>query len=262
MLQLRVGRHRRAIHLGDDIKRPEITFVRGRVRLDRAHHYTFVDSLEQIAGVRIVADRFDSNAKPGSRNFLAGDQLLTDFVGQVARNSEAKAAVQSINQRVHANDLAVDVAERAPRVTRINRGIGLDVIGDAVTAVSEQFAPAFSADHAIGEGVIEFKWRADGEGKLPNPHRIAVAHLNHRQVLGVDLDHRDVGLLVGADDFRRKFATIFQFNIDMLRSFDHVEISKDVSIRPHDESGAFALNRLQVTWTALLRIVVRLSLKK
>src|SRR4029453_12528774 len=119
------------------------------------------------------------------RNFLAGNQLLTDLVGQVAGNSEAEAAVQSIDQRVHANDFAVDVAERAPRVTGINRGIGLDVIRNAVTAVSEQFAPAFSADPAIGEGVIEFKWRADGEGKLPNAHRIAVAHLHHRQVLGV-----------------------------------------------------------------------------
>ena len=48
----------------------------------------------------------------------------------------------------------------------------------------------------------------------------------------------------------------------MVRPLYHVEIGKDVSIRPHNESGAFALNRLQVTWTALLRIVVRLSLKK
>src|SRR6059058_4825919 len=79
---------------------------------------------------------------------------LADFVGQVARNSEAKAAVQSINQRVHADDLAVDVAERTTGVTRINRGIGLDVIGNAVTPVGKQFAAAFTADHAIGESVI------------------------------------------------------------------------------------------------------------
>src|SRR5205814_10365252 len=166
------------------------------------------------------------------------------------------ATVQSMNQRVHADDLAVDVAERTTRVSRIYGGVGLDVIGDTVTAIGEQFAPAFSADHAVGEGVIEFEWRPDGEGKLPNAYRIAVAHLHHRQVFGVDLDHRDIGLFISADDFRREFAAIFQFNIDMLRPLDHVEISKDVSIRPHDESGAFALNRLQITRTAPRRIVV------
>ena len=209
MLQLRVGRHRRAINLGDDIERPKVTLVRRRVRFDRAHNHSFVDSLEQIARVRIVADRFNPNPEPGPRNFFPGDQLLADFVGQVARNSEAKAAVQSINQRVHADDFAVDVAERTPRVSRIYRSISLDVIGNAVTPVGEQFAAAFTAHHAVSEGVIQFKWRADGEGELPDPHRIAVGHLHDRQVFGIDLDHRDVGFLIRADDFRREFAAIF-----------------------------------------------------
>ena len=206
---MRVARHRHAVNLGDDIERPKVTFVRRGVRFDRPHNHPFVDSLEQIARVRIIADRFDPNPEPGPRNFLSRDQLLADFVGQVARNSEAKAAVQSINQRVHADNLAVDVAERTARVSRIYRSISLDVIGNAVTPVGEQFAAAFTAHHAIGEGVIQFKWRPDGEGKLPNPHRVAVAHLRHRQVFGVDFDHRDVGLLISADDFRGEFAAIF-----------------------------------------------------
>src|SRR5207244_11786776 len=111
-------------------------------------NYPFIDSLVQIGRVRIIANRFDPNPKPRPRNFLSRDQLLADFVGQVARNSEAKAAVQSINQRVHADDLAVDVAERTTRVTRINRGIGLDVIGNAITHVREQLAAAFTDNHA------------------------------------------------------------------------------------------------------------------
>ena len=72
-----------------------------------------------------------SNAEPGPRNFFPGDQLLTDFVGEVARNGEAQAAIQSINQRVHADDLAIDVAKRTARVPRINRRVGLNVIGNA-----------------------------------------------------------------------------------------------------------------------------------
>src|SRR5205814_9325280 len=138
-------------HLSWYIRWPKVAFVFRRVRFHPAHNPPFVDSLEQIARVRVVADRFDPNSEPGPRNFLPGDQLLADFVGQVARNSEAKAAVQSINQRVHADNLAVDVAERTARGSRIYRSISLDVIGNAVNPVGEQFAPDFTADHAVCE---------------------------------------------------------------------------------------------------------------
>src|SRR6476646_12073001 len=48
----------------------------------------------------------------------------------------------------------------------------------------------------------------------------------------------------------------------MVRRLYHVEIGKDVSIRPHNESGAFALNRLEITRTAPRGIIVGLSLEK
>ena len=41
-----------------------------------------------------------------------------DFVHEVARNGETEAAVQSVDQRVHADDFSVDVAERAAAVAR------------------------------------------------------------------------------------------------------------------------------------------------
>ena len=105
--------------------------------------------------------------------------MLTDFIGEVDRNGEAQPAIQSVDQRVHADDLAINVAKRAAGVTRINRRVGLNVIWDGITAVADQFATSFSAHYPVGKGVIEFEWRPNSESKLPDPNGIAVAHLHH-----------------------------------------------------------------------------------
>ena len=135
--------------------------------------------MEEIANAGVVAQRFDANTEPGSRNFLPSDQLLANVVGQIARNGKAETTIQSVDQCIHANDFAVDIAERTTGVTGIDRGVGLEVVGNVITAVAEQFAPALPADHAISEGVIEFKWGADGKSELPDAHGVAVAHLHH-----------------------------------------------------------------------------------
>src|SRR5438105_2215023 len=110
--------------------------MRRRVRFDRAHDYAFIDAFEEISNASVVAKRFDANTEPGSRNFLPSDQLLANVVGQIARNGKAEATIQSVDQRIHANDFAVNIAERTPGVTRIDRGIGLEVIGNIITAVA------------------------------------------------------------------------------------------------------------------------------
>ena len=69
----------------------------------------------------------------------------------------------------------------------------------------EKFAPAFAADHAVGERVIELEGRADREGKLSDSHRVAVGQLHDRQIFRLDLDHRDIGLFIRADDLCPKF---------------------------------------------------------
>src|SRR5204863_6733671 len=126
----------------------------------------------------VVAERFDANAEPRPRNFLPGNQLLTNVVGEIAGNGKAKAAIQSVDQRVHADNLAVNVAERTTGIAGIDRRVGLEVIGNVIAAVTEQFASAFPADDAVGERVIELEWRADGEGELAHSHGVAIAHLH------------------------------------------------------------------------------------
>ena len=187
--------------------------------------------------------------------------MLTDFIGEVDRNGKAQPAIQSIDQRVHADDLAINVAKRAARISRINRGVGLNVIGNGITAVADQFAAPLSAHHPVGEGVIESEWRPDGESKLPDPNGVAVAHLHYREIFGLDFDDSDVRLVIRSDDFRGKLAPVFQFNVYVLRTFNDVVISENISVRPDDESRTFA-NRVEKSWTTPGRIVVGLTWRK
>ncbi len=163
---------------------------------------------------------------------MAGDKLLSDFVGQIARNRETEAAVQPVDEGVHAHHLAVDIAERAAAIARVDRRIGLQVIRDRVAARREQFAPAFSADHAVGECVIELERRADGEGKLPHAHRVAVRELGHRQIRRLNLDDRDIRFFIGAHDFRLKLAAILELHIDAVGALPAHDSSYRCSRRP------------------------------
>ena len=197
----------------------------------------------------------------GRMIFCPGDQLLADFVGEIDRDGETEPAIHAIDQRVHADDTAVDIAKRAAAVAGIDRGVGLDEIGNRVTGGAEQIAPAFPADHAASEGVIELEGRADGEGEFAYAQFVAVAHLHRGQIVRVDLDHGHVGFFIGADELGLKLAPVFQLHVDAIGTLDHVIVGEDVAVRFDDESRAFVLHRLAVALTAV-RIFVGLLIEE
>ena len=106
---------------------------------------------------------------------MTGDKLHTDPFCHVTWNGEAEPAIHAIDQSVHSNHLAIDVTQRAAAVARIDRRIGLQVVGNGVAAGLEQFAAAFAADHSVSESVVELERCTDRECKLAYAHGIAVA---------------------------------------------------------------------------------------
>ena len=129
---------------------------------------------------------------------MTGDQLGADFLRHVNWDGEAQAAIEAIDQCIHADHFAVDIAKGTATVARIDRGVSLQVIGNSIAAGREELAAAFAADHPVSEGIVEFKGSADGEGKLTHAHRITIRQLHHRQIFRVNFNHGDVSFLVGA----------------------------------------------------------------
>jgi hypothetical protein len=65
---------------------------------------------------------------------VTGDQFGANFFRHVTGDREAEAAIHPVNQRVHADHFTVDITQWAAAVTRINRGVSLQIIGDGVGA--------------------------------------------------------------------------------------------------------------------------------
>ena len=196
--------HRIGIDMRDYVEWAQIAFGSRGVCFNRAHHDAFVDSFKQIAKAGSspsVSIRIPSHGRVILRPAISS---VANFFRHVTGDREAEAAIHPVNQRVHADHFAVDIAQWAAAVAGINRGVSLQIIGDGVGAGLKQFAPAFAADHTVSERVIKLEWCPYRERKLAYPHPIAVSQLDNRQIFGIDLDDRDVGLFVCADDLCRK----------------------------------------------------------
>ena len=73
---------------------------------------------------------------------------------------------------------------------------------------------------------------------------VDVADLHRRQAGGLDLDHRDVGALVGADDLRLELALVGQRDQHLVGALDHVGIGHHEAVGRQDEAGADAARLL------------------
>ena len=99
---------------------------------------------------------------------------------------------------IDADDLALEVEQRAARVALIDGGVGLDEV--LVLRDSAPEHAVLGADDAHGDGLAQAKRVADGEHVVPHAHLFRVADL-HRPQIGrwmVDLHHRHVGRGIAA----------------------------------------------------------------
>ena len=60
------------------------------------------------------------------------------------------------------------------------------------------------------------------------------------QVLGVDLDDRDVALRVAADHLGRELPAVLQGDLDLVGAVHHVVVGEDVAVLGGDDAGADA----------------------
>ena len=96
------------------------------------------------------------------------------------------------------------------------------------------------ADDAHRHGLADAERVADREHDVADADLVGVAERQRLQVGAVDLQHRQVARLVGADDLRLEGAAVGQFDADLLGAVDHVVVGEDVAVRPDDDAGAEA----------------------
>ena len=190
------------------------------------------------------------DAQRGPAHPAVLDQLVHDRASQVDRNREAVAGVEpgaAGDRGVDADDLASDAHQRTAGVAGVDRGVGLDEVLDAaVVGVGQGQAPALGADDAggDGEGQVLAQRVAHGEDPFTHPGRVAVAQRRGGEVVGVDLEHGQVGAGVGADDLGLELPPIEQAHRHLVGAVHHVVVGQDVAVTGDDEAGARRLLEL------------------
>ncbi|MCE3249353.1 MAG: hypothetical protein K0R41_3178 [Geminicoccaceae bacterium] len=132
------------------------------------------------------------------------------------------------------------VEGRAARVAAVDRGVDLQ---EVVVAAGADHAPV-GRDDAGGHGAAQAERIADRDHRIADPHlgRIGEFHIGQRLV-GVDLQHGEVGVRIRADDLRLELAAVVQRDRHLVGVGDDVVVGGDVAMVVEDEAGAGAHHR-------------------
>src|SRR5256886_8539207 len=112
-LQLLDRRRRFAIHRGDDVGGFQIRACRRAVPQDAIDDHAFPGPADKRFVFLRVAQVFDADAQPRASELAFLDQLVCDLFGQVGRDCETDTGAHAANERVDADDFAVNVHQRS-----------------------------------------------------------------------------------------------------------------------------------------------------
>ena len=156
--------------------------------------------------------------------------------------ADAHAAARArVDRGVDAFEVAVDVDQRAARIAGVDGGVGLDEVLEGVDA---QLVAPQRRDDAAGDGLADAEGVADGQHLVAHLQGVGVAQHDHGQLVELDLEHRQVGVGVGADHLAARVAAVVERDVDLVGAFHHVVVGEDVAVGADDHAAAQADLRL------------------
>ena len=199
---------RLAVERGDDVAGLEACFAAGRIRRDAGDDRA--DGLLHVEELRAVGrDVFDGDADVAVADFTVADEgghrRLGDLGGDCKTHS-GKGAGGRVEEGVDADELAASVDQRTAGVAGIDGGVGLD---------------EFTRLAAIGVRVRAVERTDD-----------AVAF---------DLDDREIGERIGADELCRIDVAVAHRDADVGGTSNYVVIGDDEAIGRDDDAAAEAV---------------------
>src|SRR5699024_9370857 len=123
---------------------------------------------------------------------------------------------------IYAHDLALEIEQRAARITGIDGDVGLD---ERYILVAVQHA-LLRGNDARGHGCIEAERRADGQHPGADFELVRVADGDGRQVFGIDLQYRYVTVFVGPDHRGNELAPVRQLDDDTSGIANHMAVGE------------------------------------
>ncbi len=186
---------------------------------------------------QVFVDFLNHDTQPATVDLATGFELVGNVHRHVDRDRERQAHEATgagEDLRVDTHHFARHVEQRTTRVTRIDRNVRLD---ERHIRVIWQ-AAALGADNAFGHGVIEAERRADRQHPLADFQLVGVTQLDGGKVLAIDLQHRNVGTWIGADQLGFHLAAIRKTHENFVGAINDVVVGQDETISGDDEARA------------------------
>ena len=184
-----------------------------------------------------------ADADPAASEDSVADQSLGDELSGGRRDREADALGGKDDGSIHADHCSGRVHQRAAGIARIERSIGLDDVVEQSPGRAAHRAPQ-SADDARGYGVLEAVWASDGDRYLTNAHAGRIAEPPVGESVRADLDHRQVGVRIVANQLAVDGASVGECRLQRAGTAGNVAVGDQIAVGCDDESGARALTRL------------------
>src|SRR5205823_938997 len=143
-----------------------------------------------------------------------------------------------VDRGVDADDFSLDVQQGAAGVAGVDRGVGLDEVGEGAALLLRRDGAAERGDDAGRDGAAEAEGVADGDDALADHQVARGADRRGGEALRADAQHRHVAVGVDADQLRRELRAVVEVDADRRRAFDDVVVRDDDAVARPDEAGA------------------------
>ena len=192
----------------------------------------------------IALDRVDLHTEQAAADFAELQQLAHDRLGDFGWNRKTDADVAAASRqdrRVNANEFAAQVDERAARVARVDRCIGLNKVFVRVGAADT--GAALRTDDAGRYRVRKAERVTDGNNEIAYLGLVRIAERDLRQLIRRHFQDRDIGAGVGANDLGIEHAIVEQRYFDGVCVLDDMMVGHNVAVaRIDNDARALALH--------------------
>jgi len=110
---------------------------------------------------------------------------------------------------------------------------------------------AEGGDDAHGHRLADAERVADGEHDVADAQAVHLAEGDGGELVGLDLQDREVGFGVAADDVGLVGLAVVERNLDVVGFFDDMEIGQDVAVGADDDAGAETGVALRLSFRAV-----------
>src|ERR1700686_847676 len=222
----------------DDVSFAQACALRGAIFFDPNHHRAhFLRQVVEADHAPVHGHRLRRDADVAAANAAIAQQAAGYELRRVDADGKTNALRGQNGRRVHAYHAAGGINQRAARVARVQRSVGLNDVIDQPPGIRTE-RPTQRTHHARSYSRLESVGRANRNHDLPHAQALGIAERSRSQSGFVHANDRQIAGRIVADDRRRHAASVGQSDYDADGLMHDVAVSEDQSVWSENESRA------------------------